>query len=58
MIENINDIMVNDRRVNIREIAETVHISNQKVQNMLRTHLDEKAFPNSDAIGLFFDVDS
>lgn len=41
-IEKIHDFLINDRRVRVREIAETVGISIERVQNILKTHLDMK----------------
>lgn len=40
MIEKYHDIVIHDRRIKIREIAQAMGISNEQVQNILRTHLD------------------
>lgn len=41
MIAKIH-VMLNDWKINVREIAETVSISSEQVQNVLTTHLDIK----------------
>lgn len=40
MIEKIHDMVMNDRRVKVREIAVAVGISIERVQKILTTHLD------------------
>lgn len=42
MIENVIGIIINDRIVKLREIAEIVGISTEWVQYILTTHLDMK----------------
>lgn len=38
MIVKCHDILIHDRRVNVREIAEAVDISMERAQNFLKTH--------------------
>ena len=40
MINKIHDIALNDRRVKLSEIADIVHISKERVGNILHEHLD------------------
>lgn len=40
IIEKIHDIVLQDRRVKVREIAEIVRISDERVRNILHEHLD------------------
>lgn len=42
MIAKIYDIVLNDRRVKVREIVEIVGISDERVRNILHQHLDMK----------------
>ena len=39
MINKIHDIVLNDPKVNVREIAEFVSITTERVVNILHTHL-------------------
>ena len=40
MINNINDIVLNDPKVKVREIAEIVSISTEPVVNIFHTHFE------------------
>lgn len=40
MIEKINDMVMNDRRLKVREITQDVGILNERSQNILKNHLD------------------
>ncbi|XP_025991875.2 uncharacterized protein LOC113004055 [Solenopsis invicta] len=43
MVNNIHDIVLADRQVKIRKIANIVKISTERIQNVLRETLHEKA---------------
>lgn len=45
IIDKIHDMMMDDRRVKMREIASAVVISNERVHNILHQHLDMKKLP-------------
>uniref|UniRef100_T1HWL6 Uncharacterized protein n=1 Tax=Rhodnius prolixus TaxID=13249 RepID=T1HWL6_RHOPR len=40
IIDKIHDMVMDDRRVKVREIASAVGISNERVHNILHQHLD------------------
>jgi len=42
IIDKIHDMVMDDRRVKVREIASAVGISNERVHNILHKHLDMK----------------
>lgn len=42
IIDKIHDMVMDDRRVKVREIASAVGISNERVHNILHQHLDMK----------------
>ena len=44
MVNKINDIVLNDPNVKVREIAEIVSISTERVVNILHTHLCMRKF--------------
>ena len=42
MVDKIHDTVLQDRRVKVREIAEIVGISDERVRNILHAHLNMK----------------